>query len=408
MKNHLLATVSLAMLTAASPALAAEDAAPYADKLLGNVGGLRDRLDKHGVAIDLNYKGNGWSNTSGGTKRGEAYNGVATLTLALDNEKSLGIKGNSANISLINTHGGKPNSLVGSTQGVDNIEVTTPTTVLYEAWVQQNFMDDRISALVGVRDLNAEFAVTDMTANFIKPVMQIGQDFAQSGTTGPSVYPVTGGAARLRVAPTPISYIQAAAFDGIPGSTTNARGTHVHVKEKDGALLVAEAGITPWNSEGSEANKFAIGAWTYTKKFTDQVTGNPANSEGVYALSSYQFCKDAKDRTLGAFLRVGGANDDVNQVDLAYEAGFVGNGWVPTRTESEIGLGVAGAHNGDSYITATGEGTKRSETSFELYYRDTVAPGIAVQPDFQYVVNPGTTTGVKNATLLGLRMDVSF
>ena len=406
-------TVFTGAFTAASAADA--PANPYADTLLGDVGGVRSKLNAKGVDVNLNYKSDFWNAADGGVKRGNAYVGAATLSADIDNEKLLGLKGNSASLKLMNTHGSKANSYVGSTQGVDNFEVTTPTTFVYEAWVQQNFLDDRVSALVGLRDLNAEFAVTDMTANFLAPIMQIGQDLAQTGQNGPSVYPVTGMAARLKVNPTKNSYLQAAVFDGVPGSLSNAKGTHVHLDSKDGALLIAEAGFTPGNAEdGAVNNKFAVGAWSYTKQFPDfsdfDGSGDPIlkKSDGIYALASYQFYKDKSDRTIGGFLRVGQTNGNVSQVDVAYEAGVVGNGWVPSRPQGEIGAGLSQARNSNDYIEAASAGTTRAETSFELYYRDVVARGITLQPDLQYIVNPGTTDTQKDATLVGLRVDINF
>ncbi len=91
-----------------------------------------------------------------------------------------------------------------------------------------------------------------------------------------------------------------------------------------------------------------------------------------------------------------------------YEAGLVGHGWVPTRPDGELGIGLSQSHNGDKYMIASGAGTKRNEYSYELYYRDKVAPGVTLQPDVQYVVNPGTTSSVNDAMVLGLRVDVNF
>lgn len=417
MKKQLLKTISLLLFTSFTiPAFAADAAEdPYADTVLHSWGGVRSALDKRGIGAALNYKGDFWDAADGGAKTGTAYVGAATLGLNFDNEKLLGIRGNTASLQLQNTHGGKPNAFAGSNQGVDNFEAATSNTYVYEAWVQQNFLNDRLSFLVGLRDLNVEFVETDMSANFIKPVMQIGQDFAQSGKNGPSIYPVTGLAARVKVKPTANSYVQAAAFDGVPGSLSDPHGTHINLSSNDGALLIAEAGLTPGNAPdaGIVANKFAVGAWTYTKQFPDytavDAAGDPIlnKSQGVYVLTSYQFYKDKKDRTLGGFLRAGEDNGDVNQIEWAYEAGLVANGWVPGRKDAEIGLGLGHAHNGDHYIT-TVPNNERNELGFELYYRDPILPGVTIQPDLQYVVNPGMMPSQQDATMLGMRVDINF
>lgn len=249
------------------------------------------------------------------------------------------------------------------------------------------------------------------------PTMQIGQAFAQSGQNGPSIFPNTGLAARVKYMPTETSYVSVAAFDGVPGSLSQPHGTHIDLGDKDGALLVTEAGITPPAPDGVDGtpNKFGIGAWMYTAKQDDLVkldaNGNPKQQRqaGVYFLSSYQFYTNPKtERDAGAFLRAGVSDGDTAQTSWDYEVGMLGHGWVPTRTRGEIGLGLSQAHNSDKYMTLSGPGTDRNEYSAELYYRDALIPGITLQPDVQYIVNPGTTSAVKNATVVGLRFDISL
>jgi porin len=102
------------------------------------------------------------------------------------------------------------------------------------------------------------------------------------------------------------------------------------------------------------------------------------------------------------------ADGDTTQVDWDYTAGIVANGWVPTRPEGEIGLGISQAHNGDRYMTAQAGAADRNEYSYELYYRDRMCKGVSLQPDAQFVVNPGTDNTTHDALVLGARLDVAF
>ena len=169
-----------------------EDAPKFDDHLLGDMGGLRNKLANDGIDFTVEYKGDFWRNSSGGAKQANAYNDNLDLKAAIDGEKAFGIQGNKALIYFINNFGTKPNAReVGSTQGVDNIEPGINTFKLYEAWMDQSFLDNKLSVLVGLHDLNSEFYLTDNSSNFIKPSFQIGQDFAQSGQNGPSIFPTT-------------------------------------------------------------------------------------------------------------------------------------------------------------------------------------------------------------------------
>ena len=410
-------TLALLLLATAPAALASyADQDTYAGNLFNNWGGARTKLAEKGIDVTVEYKADLWNLASGGLKSGTSYNDNLDIKFELDGEKLFGIKGNRAMVYFLNNNGSGPNRRVGSVEGIDNIEVGTNTFKLYELWDEQSFFDDRLSVLIGLHDLNSEFMVNDMTANFIHPAFQVNQEFAQTGKNGPSIFPNTSLAARVNYAPTKETYIMAAVFDGVPGNPDRPRGTHIDFESGDGALYIAELGFTPPAADQGDTvpNKFAIGAWTYSDRFDDLVTvdsaGNPIKkrSEGVYVLSSYQFYHDKnKGRDVGAFFRAGMGDGDTAQTDWFYAAGLVGNGWVPTRPDGELGLGFTESHNSDKYIQAVGA-ANRAESSVELYYRDAIYNGITLQPDIQYIVNPGTDPAVKNATIIGMRMDINF
>lgn len=408
LKSLLVGTMlSLAL---ASPALAAEEAADtYGDYLLGDMGGVRPALERHGVNLGLEYTAD-FFNTSGGTDDGSDFLDDLNIVFEVDGEKAFGIPGNTVMISFLNNNGTQMNDRhVGSVQGVNNIETGNPTFRLYEAWVEQQFFDNTLAVLIGLHDLNSEFWVTDVSGNFVKPVMQIGQSLAQTGTNGPNVFPQAGLAGRVRVNPTENSYLMFAAFEGIPGDPDHPSGTQFSHEDDEGLLLIAEAALLPAAPEGvdGDVNKLGLGVWRYTGEQPDLVGGGESNQQGVYFLSSYQFYHDANAGSgIAAFLNGGIAEGDTVQTDWDLEVGFVGTGWVPSRPDGEIGLGVALAHNSDDYKEAT-PGTDSIETSYEIYYRDTLWNGVSIQPDFQYVVNPGTDPAVDDATIFGVRLDLN-
>ena len=329
----------------------------------------------------------------------------------MDGEKLFGIKGNTVSVSVITTNGTTTNgSTVGSTQGIDNSEVASNSVRVYEAWMQQNFLDDRLSVLVGLHDLNSEFAATSVSDNFLVPTFQIGQSFAQSGVNGPSVYPTTSLAGRVKYKPTGESYVSVAAFDGVAGDPNRTSSSAVRFGKHDGLLLIGEVGFTPKAADtDDEVNKLALGGWRYTEKQPDLVSGNSERSQGLYALASGRIYHDkAAKRDISAFVRGGVADDATVQADYDLEAGLVADGWVPHRPDAQVGLGVSTMHNGDNYMNSVAGAADRNETIYELYYKDKVARGISIQPDVTYVVNPGTDQVTKDALVVGARLGVSF
>ncbi len=387
------------------------DEPSYDDYLLGDMGGVRPFLERQGVTLGLEYTAQYWNAANGGIQEGSNYADNLNIIFEVDGEKAFGIPGSTVMLSFLNNNGSAVNSgRIGSVQGVDNIETDEPTFKLYEAWVEQNFYDDRLSILLGIHDLNSEFWVTDISGNFIKPVMQIGQTLAQTGTNGPSVFPQPGLAGRVRVKPTEESYIMVAAYEGIPGDPDHPEGTHFSNEPDEGLLLIAEAALVPAPPEGVDeaVNKLGLGVWQYTQDQPDLVGAGSSQQVGAYFLSSYQFLYDPKSgESITAFFNGGVAEGATVQTDWDLETGVVATGFMPGRPEGEIGFGVALAHNSDEYKAANSP-SDTVETSYELYYRDTLWNGVSIQPDLQYIVNPGTDPTLEDATLVGLRIDFNL
>ena len=413
MKRHSMrAFVSaLALVTAFSAQ--AEEAAGYSDfTLTGSWGGYRDDLAESGVTTDVIYKYDVMGNISGGLREGMRTLDNLDVIIGFDNEKLLGIKGNSAVIQFLNNSGPLfDGAYLGTIGVINNIETAPPTGKLYQAWVQQNFMEDRFSFLAGVYDLNSEFYITESSLPFLHSTFGIGTEIGISGQNGPSIFPTTGLAARFSYQPTEQTYLRLAILDGVPGDVQNAKGSHIFRKigGSDGALLVAEGGFMP-----QEGNKFAAGIWQYTEEF-DHLTavdalGNPVREtgSGFYFLGEHPLYQEvgAEGQGLTGFLRLGFANDEVHQVDYSWSVGLTYTGLIPSRDEGLLALGFYDQHIGKEYRAANV--SDDHEGGLELTYVDNITPWLAVQPDVQYVVNPGAVPTTEDAWVLGTRFTILF
>ncbi|HWQ94591.1 MAG TPA: carbohydrate porin [Gammaproteobacteria bacterium] len=386
------------------------------------------------IDFDVGYKGDIIATTSGGNRRGTTYLDNLDLKLTVNAEGLWGWNGVTLFLHGLSNHGGKPNAhYAGTAQGIDNIEVTTNTSKLYQAWIQKSLLNDRVSLLAGLYDLNSEFYVTDTSAVFLHPSPGIGSEFAQTGQNGPSIFPTTSAAFRVKAQPTSDYYLQAAVFDGVPGDPNNPKGTHIQFNSGDGALLIVEAAYL--RGDHSQAflsdrdrdnktlepfGKYAVGVWHYTAKFDDLLDtddeGNPVRrgkNSGVYFLAEQSIYREADDSTQGvnAFARYGVANSDINRFAHYLHLGAVYTGLIPGRDSDQIGFSLGVAHNGSKYReTQLNEGavTDHDEIGLELTYRAQVTHWLAIQPDIQYVINPDTNPDLQNATIVGIRFEVSL
>ena len=53
-----------------------------------------------------------------------------------------------------------------------------------------------------------------------------------------------------------------------------------------------------------------------------------------------------------------------------------------------------------------GNGVDNAETNYELTYRAPINKWLTVQPDLQYIVDPGTNPAVRDDMIIGVRFEV--
>jgi porin len=95
------------------------------------------------------------------------------------------------------------------------------------------------------------------------------------------------------------------------------------------------------------------------------------------------------------------------------------------RTDDTVGIGmgythvsnrVAGLERDTTYYTGTATPTQSGETYVEATYQYQVYPWLQLQPDVQYIFNPGggvanpsvAGQNIKNELVLGLRANIAF
>ena len=271
--------------------------------------------------------------------------------------------------------------------------------------------------LFGLYDLNSEFDVIPSAGLFLHASQGIGPEFSQSGVNGPSIFPTTSLGLRFKTSFTEQTYLMAAIWDGISGDPDNSKGTQVSFAEDDGYLTAIEVGLEQASpaEEDERANaKLALGFWRYSEKFEDTSDtdnfGDPKlrTNQGVYLLGEYALTREsnAPHQGLSVFARYGIANDDINPLASYLGFGLAYTGPFAHRDEDQIGLAIANAHTSDKYKDTTGADSQ--ETAIELTYRAPINDWLTIQPDVQYIKDPGTNSSHDNALIVGLRVEVAL
>ncbi len=338
------------------------------------------------------------SNTSGGLARGTRL--LDKLSVAVAYSAGSGWSG----LASLQYTNGTPFSgtLVGDTQTASNIEAVGSVRI-YEAWVAHSIPLGRIK--LGLTDLNADFDVQQAGGLFLNSSDGIAAEFSHTGRNGPSIFPTTALAATAYVEPAEGWRLDLGIFDGVPGDPAHPRRFAIKINGDSGALIVGQA---TWRRD--DHFRVEAGAWTYTAPFDalDQfdVNGKPQrlrSSRGAYGLIEGHLYDPDGPRALTGWVRAGLADDRVNRIAAYAGGGLVYAAPIKGRDSDTAGLSVMRAMFGDPARRAE-PGLAAAETTIEATYRAAVMPRVALQPDVQYIVHPGSAPGIANALVVGLRL----
>jgi porin len=426
--------------------------------LLGDMWGLRTQLSQYGLSLGVLETSELLGNPTGGIRKGAEYDGLTQAVLQMDTQRAFDWYGGLLNISGLQNHGRDlTGDNLGAIQTVSSIAADRATR-LWELWYQQKFLvEDRLDIKIGQQSLDQEFMVNPNALLFVNTAFGWPTLPSADMPGGGPVAPLSALGARLRVRPINALTIMAGVFNGSPVANNqgdpqrqNPSGTSFPIA--GGALAIAELQYTypaignfvyPDDTE-SLARIYRIGIWYDSENFDDQrfdngglSLANPASSGiprthrgdfAVYAAADQMVWIYDKDynRNISVFGRVTGTPEqDRNLIDLSMNAGFVLHQPLNYRNDDTFGIGIGYAHvsrqaaeldKDTAAFTSAFTPARRSETYLEATYLYQALAWWQVQPDIQYVIDPGAgianpndpTKRVGNELVIGLRTNILF
>ncbi len=421
--------------------------------LLGDAGGLRSTLWNYGITFGMQDINEVWGNVTGGIKRGASYDGVTLASIGLDTQRAFGWSGGTFNISAWNIRGRSISSdNLLNLQTVSGI-LATPTTRIWEVWFQQSFLDGQFDIKLGQQSLDQEFMVSANSGLFINTMMGWPMVPSADLYAGGPAYPLSSLGVRLRAQlPAGFTVLGGVFDDNPPGGPFEADGQLLgstrwggNFSLRTGALIIGEIQYAlnqPSNGQmdyGTASSglpgTYKLGFWVDTAPFPSQrfdntgaplaITGgtplNLRNNFSVYGVADQVVWQAGGDdpRSVSVFARLMGAPGDRNLINFSVNAGITLKAPLPGRDDDTVGIGfgiakvspTAAGFDIDSGVPARG-----TETFIEVTYQAQVTGWWQLQPDFQYVLNPGggilnpnnPTQRVGNEAIFGLRSIVTF
>ena len=424
--------------------------------LLGDIGGLRPALAKSGITLQLYEEAETFGNLTGGVRQGFEVNGVTTAQVQLTTQPLFGLAGGILSVSGFHIWGGDLSaSNLMNLQTASGLEANASIR-LWELWYQQNF-GDRFDIKIGEQSLDNEFMMSESAGYFLNEAMGWPVLPSENLPGGGPAYPLAGLGVRVRAHPSDAVTIMAGVFNGspIPLNSPNSQLSNpngVSFPLNTGVLAIAELQYTfpAANPSGKPATDgllpgtYKVGAWYDSENSEDQQVdtfgvplaslgsnGMPAQKRGNYALyvMADQMMWRSRDatRTISAFVRTTFTTlQDRNLISLGVNGGLTLHAPLPGRDNDVfgVGFGVAQVSNGAAsydrqlrwYMPYSFRPVRGAETFLEATYQIQALPSWQVQPDVQYVANPGgglanpyaPAQPIKNELVIGLRTTVTF
>jgi porin len=428
-----------------------------ADHLLGDIGGLRTLLGTYGITFNLSETSEVFGNLTGGIRRGFEYAGLTAMALSLDTEKAFGWSGGTFHASAFQIHGRNLSTdNLAALQTISNIDADRSTR-LWELWYRQALPGMDADVKFGQQSIDQDFIVSDYGGLFINAMSGFPALPSNDLYAGAPVYPLSSLGLRLRAGPTKQITVLAGVFDDNPpggpffddSQTRDGEASGTRFNLGTGALFLGEvqyhAALPPFAAGRYPdlPGTYKLGLWADTGRFPDQrfdmagLSLAAPDSTGLARLHHGNFSlygiidqtvwqPDPKGaQSLGVFVRAMGAPGDRNLVDFSVNAGLNLKAPLPARASDAFGIsyglarisGRAAALDRDrAFFTGMPFPVGSNEQIVEITYLWQLTPWWQLQPDFQYVFNPGGGIGAPgdptrrlgDEAVLGLRTRIAF
>lgn len=411
--------------------------------------GSRTSLEEKGLEIFGGYTSELWGNTTGGHKQGTVYTGLLDLGANLDLEKLVGWQGASVSTTWLWLSGRDASEdLTGNFLTISNIAGFNTLRML-ELWFQQNLLEDKISLRLGQLTADSEFVISDYAGTFINGTFGWPAFIYTNLPAGGPGYPM--GTLGIRLAITPVDWLtfQSAVFQGnVYEQNVNRHGFRWRLDGENGFLFFNEAHVR-WNHRDDSTGlpgQAKAGTWIQTGQSADVLAestnsgnygwyfildqmlyrelsvesaaplGAPADGKSTLDAKESKSFKpqvalEKSDQGLGWFGRIAFTKEDRNFVNFYFDTGLTYKGLISTRDEDTLGVAFAYAQLGNTAQNALiekGSIGVGAEMVLEVTYQCQVTPWLVVQPDLQYIINPGGTQDLGDALVIGGRVSIIF
>jgi len=360
----------------------------HAPQIFAKAGLLRDEMSRIGLTFQGLYV-NDWTFGSDGNEQDRWFGRYSfDFLLNVDGEKLVGWRGASASLRLKQhlPQFGDENSYSRVSQLYSNIDGNSRTSI-YELWLQQTTLSNKLRVKVGKVDASSEFATVAIAADFLNASMGFSPTVMYFPT-----YPEPKPGIMSFVYPNDRYFVGAGVF------RTNG----------DGTLSIAEGGVNWIAGHNERSGKATLGFWHLQQELACFDGDTAHRTHGFYSVLQQSLWRQTPGapfhtREVSAFLQFGTGDGDMNPFTKHFGGGLVLN--QPFSAHDAIGIGTTWV---DFTHQPSAAFDSETELVIEAYYKVQIHRNVTLEPDFQFFHNPGGIQPHSNLLALTPRLILSF
>lgn len=430
-------------LQAAQPS-AQKNVAPMVEHLCGDIGSVRTNLENQGIYLLLDATTELAGNVSGGVKQGATFANQVSLEADVDWQRLAGIMGLSTHVIIVNRSGSNDSRLFGDNfLPVQEVYGSGGNVAMHlvSAYGQETMVGGKLDIAMGRMNVENDFASSPLYCNYMNNALCGDPKALPGGDIGHSAFPDAVWAARVRVRPMKVFYVETGIYEVNQGlySDSNFRsGFRFDGSQDSGVYVPVEIAYEPLLGSAKLPGHYKIGfgydsSSTY-KAFSTALTATSGRNSGAplsmhtgntqsWVLFDQMLLRHGPGDqdgiiALGGFVHNNPANSAYAE---QYFASVLNRGFWRARPKDELGLLFT--HNPVSRVLGkvqsreaalgipfsnAATGPQTHEMVLEVNYDIHLTSGVNLQPEFQYVFHPNAQSNIHDAAVFGFKGHVEF
>lgn len=361
--------------------------------------GARPLLEEHGVTVNSSLLYSPFGMTRGGMADqvgGKGYS-LYNLSVTVDTEKAGMWKGGTFYALYQNKRGmGLAGRAMGDYQVFDGWDFREMSQIS-EYWYQQKLFKDKLRLKFGKQDANMDFCF-----------LNSGFDFMNlSHSVNPTVpiptYPDQAFGFVAEIAPKEWISLKNGIYSkfGVPFNISEIELKPM-IKKMPGRYILGA-----WEMSDSSGMDIPSGVDEYGAAYYRNFNRNFGAYAGFEQMVYKENKNDEKDmQGLIVFAQTGISPSNRNDMSRYVGGGLHYKGLIPKRDNDLAGIAVASGTFAPRLENMGADSRNGSETSLEVFYRAQITPWFYLQPDVQFIMNPGGA--YDNSVAIGIRSVITF